>query len=341
MTGHQIGQQGGTQYVEAMLQGFQYLMREHDEVFCIGQGLWSPWYVGNSMRDLDKEFGRERVIDSPVAEQACTGAAIGAALCGYRPIVIHPRMDFMTLAVDQIVNQAAKWNYMLGGANSPSVTIRGIINRGGQQGAQHSQALHSWFAHVPGLQIVMPATAADARDLLIGAVLSPSPTLYLDDRWLYETTEELPPVAPVDLADVKPRILRPGRDVTLVGASYSAHLGLLAAERLVQCGVQAEVVDLRMVAPLDHSVVAESVARTGRLVAIDGSWSSCGLAAEIIAGAVERVPPSGWRASPRRVTLPDAPAPTSASLEYAYYPKAQTVVEAVMNMIVPEAQGHA
>ena len=157
-----------TAYGIAIREAFQYLLENHAEVFTIGQGLWSPWYVGNSMTDLDKEFGKDRVIDTPVSELATTGAALGAALCGYRPIVIHPRVDFMLLATDQIVTQAAKWRYMFGGDVAVPLTIRGIINRGGEQGAQHSQALHSWFAHIPGLRVVMPATPADARDLLIG-----------------------------------------------------------------------------------------------------------------------------------------------------------------------------
>src|SRR5215510_1769764 len=181
-------------YGSAIREGFEYLLAQYPEVFTIGQGLWSPWYVGNSMTDLDKQFGRERVIDTPVSELACTGAAVGASLCGYRPIVVHPRMDFMVLAADQIINQAAKWSHMLGGQASPALTIRAIINRGGEQGAQHSQALHSWFAHIPGLRVVMPATVADARDLLIASVLCPDPVIYIDDRWLYDLEDDLPPI---------------------------------------------------------------------------------------------------------------------------------------------------
>ena len=150
-------------YGEAIREAFVYLLDKYPEVFCIGQGLWSPWYVGNTMSDLDKLFGRDRIIDTPVSELACTGASVGASLFGYRPIAIHPRMDFMMLAVDQIINQAAKWSLMLGGQASPAVTVRAIINRGGEQGAQHSQALHSWFAHIPGLRVVMPATVQDAQ----------------------------------------------------------------------------------------------------------------------------------------------------------------------------------
>ena len=181
-------------YGEAIRAGFVYLLEKYPEVFAIGQGLWSPWYVGNSMTDLDKIFGRNRIIDSPVSESACTGVAVGASLFGYRPIIVHPRMDFMLLAVDQIVNQAAKWSNMLGGQSSPAVTIRAIINRGGEQGAQHSQSLHAWFAHVPGLRVVMPASVQDARDLLIASVLSDDPVMFIDDRWLYDREASLPPI---------------------------------------------------------------------------------------------------------------------------------------------------
>jgi len=181
-------------YATAIRAGFEYLLDKYPEVFVIGQGVSSPWYVGNSMTDLDKRYGVNRVIDTPVSESAVTGAAVGASLCGMLPIVIHPRMDFMLYAMDAIVNEAAKWSHMTGGQSCAPVTIRAIINRGGEQGAQHSQALHSWFAHVPGLRVVMPSTVSDARDLLIASVLSKDPVLYIDDRWLYEQTDILDPI---------------------------------------------------------------------------------------------------------------------------------------------------
>ena len=316
-------------YGQAIREGFAWLMSRHPEVFAIGQGLWSPWYVGNSMTDLDKEFGRHRVLDTPVSEAACTGAALGAALCGYRPIVIHPRIDFMLLAVDQIVNQAAKWRHMLGGQSGPRVTIRGIVNRGGEQGAQHSQALHSWFAHVPGLRVVMPATPADARDLLIASVLCDDPVLYIDDRWLYEDQEIAAPARVLDLRNEGPLRRREGRDLTLVGASYSARLALQVAERLAAQGLSCDVWDLRVVNPLNVNDVIASVSRTGRLCVIDGGWRTCGLAGEVSARAAELLPPSAWRAAPLRVTLPDAPAPTSAALEARYYPDVESIVDRV------------
>lgn len=320
-------------YGEAILAAHEFLLRNYSNTFVIGQGVWSPWYVGSTMKDLEVNFGRERVIETPVSENAATGLAVGASLCGYRPIVVHPRMDFMLFAMDPIVNQAAKWGAMFGGRARPAVTVRGIINRGGEQGAQHSQALHAWFAHIPGLRVVMPATVSDARDLLIAAVLSDDPVLYVDDRWLYDDRAEVGPSAPVDIRTVGPRVLREGKDVTLVGAGWTTKLASEAAVLLEKEGVSAEVIDLRMINPIDHEPVAASVRKTGRLVAIDGGWSNCGLAGEVIAGAAERLTPGDWRAPPKRVTLADAPAPTSRVLEDLYYPSAMTVMKEALDLI--------
>jgi len=323
-----------TSYGHALREGFAYLLRNHPETFTIGQGLWSPWYVGNSMTDLDKEFGKERVIDTPVSELATTGIAVGAALSGKRPIVIHPRVDFFLLGVDQLVNQAAKWRHMFGGDVDVPVVVRAIINRGGEQGAQHSQALHSWFAHIPGLRVVMPSTPADARDLLIASSLGRDPVLLIDDRWLYELEADLPPVNPaLRLTAVKPRVDIVGTDITLVGCSYSAQLCRLAAKELLAHGVSAEVIDLRVINPLDRTAIVTSVRKTGRLLAVDGDWATCGLASEIIASAVEQLPPTALKAAPRRLTLPDAPAPTSKPLENAYYFHAADVTAAALQAL--------
>lgn len=322
-----------TNYGSALREGFAYLLKNHPEVFTIGQGLWSPWYVGNSMTDLDKEFGKHRVIDTPVSELACTGVAVGAAICGKRPVVIHPRVDFALLAVDQIVNQAAKWCHMFGGQVSVPVTIRAIINRGGEQGAQHSQALHSWFAHIPGLRVVMPATVADARDLLIASVLGNDPVMFIDDRWLYDLTEELAAPQVLKLSEQKPIVRVQGTDVTLAACSYSAQLCRVAAEQLRSHGVSAEVIDLRIINPLDCGPVIESVRKTGRLVTVDGDWASCGLAGEVISRVAEALPPQGFKKSPRRITLPDSPAPTSKPLEKAYYFNADSIVHVVLDLM--------
>lgn len=321
-------------YATGIRQAFEYLMANHDEVFAIGQGLWSPWYVGSTMTDLDKKFGKERVIDTPVSELGTTALAIGAAIHGKRPIVVHPRMDFMVLGTDPIINQAAKWRYLFAGKSAAPITVRSIINRGGEQGAQHSQALHAWYAHIPGLRVLMPATAADARNLLIQGTLSDDPVLYIDDRWLYDESAVVPEVDPTaSLTDLRPQCLHSGRDVTLVGAGWATKLALEAAEQLAEQGISAEVIDLRQINPIDHSVVAASVEKTGRLIAIDGSWENCGLSAEIIAGAATRVAHGAWKAAPDRITLASAPAPAARTLEDAYYPTAQDVVAAVSRQL--------
>lgn len=322
-----------TSYGVAIRDGFEYLLAGDPKIFTIGQGLWSPWYVGNSMTDLDHEFGRERVIDTPVSELACTGAALGAALTGYRPIVIHPRVDFMLLAVDQIVTQAAKWRAMFGGQVNVPLTVRGIINRGGEQGAQHSQSLHSWFAHVPGLRVVLPSTPADARDLLVGAVQCDDPVLYIDDRWLYGLEEDLAPPRDVRLEEEGPRLMRRGSDLTLVGAGYAAQLCREAAARLSTNGIECDVIDLRVINPLDTREIIAAVKRTGRLLVADADWRSCGLAGEIIASVSEALPVGRLRASPRRVTLPCAPAPTSAPLERSYYFTAEDIVQEALSLL--------
>src|SRR5437773_2051527 len=202
-------------YAHAIREAHAQLLRTDPRVFVIGQGLWSPWYAGTSLQGLDKEFGRGRIIDSPVSENAITGAAIGAAIAGMRPIVFHPRMDFMLLAVDPIVNQAANWSSMFAGRVHAPVVIRAVINRGGEQAAQHSQALQAMFMHIPGLKVVMPSTPYDAKGLLIDAVNDGNPVLYIDDRWLYEETGHVPETmyrVPIGSAAIR----RPGTDVTIV-----------------------------------------------------------------------------------------------------------------------------
>ena len=320
-------------YGTAILAAFEYLLENYKEVFIIGQGLWSPWYVGNTMTDLDKKFGIERVIDTPVSESATTGAAVGASLAGMKPIVVHPRMDFMLYAMDAVVNQAANWSHMFGGQAHPNITIRSIINRGGEQGAQHSQALHSWFAHVPGLRVVMPSTVADARDLLIASVLCNDPVMYIDDRSLYEQEDDLPPIVEIDLLTQRPIVSLTGNDITIVASGHSSLLAREAAQLLKSKGISVEVVDIRVLNPFHTEIIIESVKKTKNLLVVDSGWISGGFSAEVIAKVVEQLPVDCLSSPPVRVALPDAPAPTSRVLEKAYYTSTNDVVEAVKKIL--------
>lgn len=282
------------------------------------------------MQDLEKEFGRDRVIDSPVSENATTGLAVGAALAGMRPIVFHPRIDFMLLAVDPIVNQAANWSYMFAGKVKVPLVIRAVINRGGEQGAQHAQALQSMFMHVPGLKVVMPATAYDAKGLLIAAVNDGNPVVYLDERWLYAESDDVPEEmysVPIGSAAVRRR----GRDVTIVATSFMVKESVAAAEVLSREGIDCEVIDLRSIKPWDRDTILHSVARTKRLVIADAAWHTCGVAAEIAATIGAEA--FGLLQQPiLRVTLPDAPAPSSEALESFYFIGVKDVVSAVRRM---------
>lgn len=322
------------EYGKAIRRGFQIAMAEDPSVILLGQGLWSPWYVGNSMSNLEHEFGYERVIDTPVSELAVTGAAVGASQCGYRPVVTHPRVDFAMLALDQIVNQAAKWNSMFGGGAPVPAVFRLIVNRGGEQGAQHSQSLYSWFAHIPGLRVVVPATPQDAQDLLVAAIRCDDPVVYIDDRWLYDLESEVTDPSAIELTDQGPLVRRAGEDITLVGVSWTTRLALEAADALEREGIDCEVIDLRVLNPLDVGPVVESVSRTRRLVVAEGDWRSCGVAAEVIAGVVESLDAGCLAASPERVNLIEAPAPTSAPLESEYYPTVDDLCDAVRRTVV-------
>jgi pyruvate dehydrogenase E1 component beta subunit len=237
----------------------------------------------------------------------------------------------MYLAMDQIANHAANWHYMFGGQLSVPITIWGIINRGGEQSAQHSQALQAIFAHIPGLKVVMPSSPHSAKGLLAASVMDDNPVVYIDDRWLYEIKGEVPADlyhTPIGRASV----IKRGKDVTIVSSSYMTVIALKAAKQLDKMGISAEIVDLLSVKPLDGQTILASVSKTGRAVILDGGWRSFGISAEISATISEKVM-SNLKAPVIRMALPDAPAPASAPLEKAYYPDEKTVIAAIKKMM--------
>jgi pyruvate dehydrogenase E1 component beta subunit len=308
------------------------MMEKDPRVFLIGQGVTSPWYVGTTTHGLIDRFGPERVIDTPVSENGVTGVAVGAALCGMRPVLVHPRMDFMYYAMDQIANHAANWHYMFGGQLSVPLTIWGIINRGGEQAAQHSQALQAMFAHIPGLKVVMPSNPYDAKGLLVASIADDNPVVYIDDRWLYDCEGEVPEglySVPVG----KGILRREGKDVTVVATSYMVSEATEAAETLSREGTDVEVIDLRSLKPLDEDLLFNSVKKTGRLVIADGGWKTCGVGAEIAARVAENDIFKKLKAPIVRVSLPDTPAPASSALEQAYYRKAEDLVRAIRKIL--------
>jgi pyruvate dehydrogenase E1 component beta subunit len=314
------------EYSLAINEALHQMMNENRSILLMGQGVKSPWYVGNTCNGLVEKFGEKRVIDTPVSENAMTGMAIGASIAGYPSIVVHPRMDFMLYAFDPIINQAANWFYMSGGKVSVPVVFWGIINRGGEQAAQHSQALHGLFAHIPGLKVVMPSTPYDAKGLMISAVLDPNPVVFIDERLLYSNKG----VVPTELYSVpigKAAVRKKGKDITIISVSYSAFLVEKVTPKLIENGIDAEVIDLRSIKPLDTNTILKSVKKTGRVIIIDVGWKSFGISAEISA----RIAESGinLKSPIKRLALPDTPAPASRTLEAAYYLNEKKIYESI------------
>ncbi len=318
-------------YAQALNEALHQKIAADDSVFLIGQGVTSPWYVGKTTVGLIERFGKERIIDTPVSENGITGVAIGMALAGMRPILLFPRMDFMYYAMDQIANHAANWHYMFGGQSSVPLTIWAIINRGGEQAAQHSQALQAILTHLPGLKVVMPSTPYDAKGLLLSSVEDNNPVVFIDERWLYNSLGEVPQEmysVPIGKGAVRYK----GRDITIVASSYMVQEAIKAAESLRKEAITAEVIDLRSLKPLDGKLLLESVKKTGRMVVVDGGWRTCGIAAEISASVTEKAF-RYLKAPVKRVTLPDVPAPASSALESAFYPRAEEIVSAVKKLL--------
>ena len=249
---------------------------------------------------------------------ATTAAALGASLNGTRPIVVHPRMDFMLYAMDPIVNQAAKWNYMFGGKSNCNITIRSIINRGNEQGAQHSQALHAWFMHIPGLRVVMPYTPSDAKNLLEASVNCADPVIYIDDKWLY-SDEDYVTNKKIKLDSLEPQFIRNGSDLTIVSAGYSTKIAVELEERLKTRKISCDVIDLRVLTNIKINKIVKSIKKTNRLLCIDHGWGPCGLSSEILSLIFEKINLKNLKNNPKRITLPFAPAPTSKVLEKKYY----------------------
>ena len=318
-------------YFEALREAQAQLLATDPRTYVVGLGVPGPTGVFGTTKGLQEEFGAHRVLDMPSSENAMTGIALGTALMGKRPIMVHMRVDFAVLAMEPLVNQAAKWHYMYGGKLRAPLTVRMIIGRGWGQGPQHSQSLQAWFAHVPGLKVVMPTTPHDAKGMLIAAARDDAPVIVFEHRWLYGISGPVPE----DLYEVpldKAAIVRPGRDVTLAATSYMTLESLRAAELLAKIGIEAEVVDLRSIAPIDAATLVESVSRTRRLIVSDTGQASFGVGAEVIAAVSERAH-GLMDAPPQRIGLPHVPTPTTAALADLYYPLARDIAAAALRSL--------
>tara|TARA_Y100000588_G_C14165288_1_gene886644 strand:+ start:428 stop:1405 length:978 start_codon:yes stop_codon:yes gene_type:complete len=297
----------------------------------MGLGVPDPGGIFGTTKGLVEKFGPERVLDMPCAENGMTGIAIGSSLTGMRPIMTHQRMDFALLAMEQIVNQAAKWYFMFGGKVSVPIVIRIIIGRGWGQGPQHSQCLHSWFAHVPGLKVILPATPKNAKGLTIAAVRDNNPVVIFEHRWLHYITGEVPTES-YEIEIGKAIVSRTGTDITIVALSYMVLESIKASDLMEKEGVSIEVIDLCSIRPLDTTTVLKSVKKTGRLIVADIGALVSGISSEIISICIENIF-SDLKCAPVRIGLPDFPTPTSPSLSKDYYPHSGHIEEAIRKMM--------
>ncbi len=322
-------------FAQAILEATEQCMERDLSVYIMGLGVTDPKGIFGTTLGLEKKFGSKRVLDMPVAENGMTGIAIGSALVGMRPILTHQRVDFMLLSLDQIINNAAKWHYMFGGKMKVPLVIRLLVGRGWGQGPQHSQSLQSLFAHIPGLKVVMPVTPYDAKGLLISAVEDNNPVIFIEHRWLHNVLGDVPKEK-YRIPLGKAKIVKEGEDLTIISSSYMTLEAIRAAEVLKKDGINAEVLDLRTIKPLDKNTIEESVRKTGRLIVVDGGWESFGISAEVLALAVSNLFGS-FKCAPVRIAFPDAPTPTSWALANRYYPTSADIINTARNILrLPE-----
>ncbi len=318
-------------YRDALNQALREEMHRDDRVFLMGEEVAEYDGAYKVSRGLLKEFGARRVVDTPIAELGFAGIGVGAALVGLRPVIEMMTWNFALLAIDEIVNAAAKMRYMSGGQLGVPIVFRGPGGSALQLGAQHSQSFESWYAHVPGLKVVMPATPADAKGLLKSAIRDDNPVIFIEGEMLYNNKGEVPEAeytTPIGTADVK----RPGRDVTLICHAKTVSVALKAAEQLATEGVEAEVLDLRTIRPLDTQAILSSVAKTNRCVVVEEGWPFAGVGAEVV-DVIQREAFDALDAPIMRVTGADVPMPYNKQLEKAAKADPAKVVAAVKQVL--------
>lgn len=321
-------------YVDAIAEACAQEMERDERVFVFGLDVDDHKAIQGSTAGLVERFGKERCFGTPLSEDAMTGIAIGAAMAGYRPVHVHIRMDFMMLAMNQLVNIAAKAHYMYNAQVKIPLVVRTMIGRSWGQGAQHSQALHSMFMHVPGLKVVAPSNAHDAKGCMIAAIRDDNPVIFMEHRLICNMQSYVPEKSYVTPLG-KGRVMREGTDVTIIGISHMVIEALRASHYLEKAGIEAEVLDPISLRPLDLELIVTSVKKTGRLLVVDNGWLMCGAAAEILTQVMEALP-DGIHGKPiamARMGFADTPCPTTKPLENIFYPNGKTIAESAFRLI--------
>jgi len=323
-------------FTDAILDATHLILDTIPNSLVMGLGVSYKNGADGTMGDLKEKFP-DRVLDTPISEATTTGAAIGAAMNGLRPILHHGRVEFALFAADQIFTQAAKWNYMFGGNYAVPVVFRIAIGRQWGNGPQHTQALYGLFGSVPGLKVVIPSSPFTAKGLLIAAVNDPNPVVFLEPRWLYQLRGPVPSDKyEVDLS--KARVTRSGQDVTVVTYGDGVHIAMQAAAALATRGIEVEVVDLVSINPIDHKSVFDSVKKTGRILTLDTTNGAFSVGSQVIS-EVSRFLFRDLKVAPIAITAPDVPVPTALSLSELYYPTRSTVIDELLMMFDLEPRG--
>jgi len=313
---------------EALRDAMAEEMRRDEDVFVMGEEVGEYQGAYKVTQGLLDEFGPKRVVDTPITEHGFAGMAVGAAFNGLKPVVEFMTFNFAMQAMDHIINSAAKTRYMSGGQMGCQIVFRGPNGAAARVAAQHSQDYAAWYAHVPGLKVVAPFTAADCKGLLKAAIRDPNPVIFLEHEIMYGQTFDVPELDDFVLPIGKAKVLRPGADVTIVSYSHGLTYVLEAVETLSAQGIDAEVIDLRSLRPLDIDTIITSVQKTGRLVTVDEGWGTCSIGAEVSAQVVSKAF-DYLDAPPTRVSAKDVPMPYAANLEKLALPSAQEIVDAV------------
>ncbi len=318
-------------YAQALCEGLDQAMASDSRVIVIGEGVPDPKAIFGTTAELRDKYGSNRVFDMPLSENGLTGICTGAALNGMRPVMVHQRIDFALLALDQLVNNAAKWHYMFDGKVTVPLVVRVLIGRGWGQGPQHSQSLQAVFSQIPGLKVVMPMSAHDAKGMLISAIKDENPVIFVEHRWLYNLKDSVPG-KPYEIPLNEAKILCEGTKVTIAAFSYLAFEALLAAKALSQLDIDVEVIDMRSVSHLDINAVVRSVKKTGRLLVADTGYRAGGVASELISEVVEKAF-TQLKSSPIKIASPDHPVPTSHFMAKNYYPSSRVIADYVLTVL--------
>lgn len=324
-------------YVDAVREATDQEMKRDKSVIVFGLDVDDPKAILGTTRGLVKKYGPKRVFGTPLSEDAMTGAAVGMALAGLRPIHVHIRMDFMMLAMNQIINVAAKIHYMYGGQVHIPLVIRTIIGKSWGQGAQHSQGLYSFFMHVPGLKVVAPTTPYDAKDCLTAAIRDDNPVIFVEHRLLH-FQKGLVPKKQYTHSPGKARITAKGKDITLVGISYMQLECMRAKLYLESQGISAEVIDPIWLSPLDIDTIVSSVRKTGRLIVVDNGWITCGASSEITSQVVEKLQ-GECEVRIHRMGFAPVTCPPTPPLEKLFYPDALRIAQAAYKLVKGDKRG--